>query len=95
MADVKLGKNFFDEVDKIATNDNKVRFYYCVICVSGALNRPEVVAEIWDDAWERVLKDMSHEQQFKAAQRCREALIKACGIMGAAKVRLWSIFTMV
>lgn len=86
MAQVTLGKAFFDQVDSIDSTDHKIRFYYCVLCVVGAVNYPDIVPEIWNDAWERIVEPMSHEQRFRAAQKFREALIKACGIMGPAKV---------
>lgn len=82
----KLGKQFFDQVLNLPTEEAKIRFYYCLVCTTGALNYPDIIPEIWCDAWERVLKDFGHDQQFAAAQKFREALIKACGIMGPAKV---------
>ena len=92
MAQVKLGKEFFNQVDSIPSDEAKIRFYYTVLCVVGAVNYPDVVPEIWNDAWERMLKGKTHDQQFKAAQKFREALIKACGIMGPAKVRRLHVF---
>lgn len=88
MTEATLGKDFFNQVDQISNDDAKIRFYYCLICNVAALNYPDLVPEIFDDAWHRVLEHISEEQQFKAAQKMREALIKACGIQGAAKVTL-------
>ena len=82
-----LGADFFDEVEKIGTQGLKVRWYYCVICNLGALNYPDVIPQVWNHCWKDVCEPLDHDERFKVAQKLREALIKACGIMGPAKVR--------
>lgn len=46
MAPPALGKDFFDHIDAIHSTEHKVRFYYGVLCVVGAVNYPDVVPEI-------------------------------------------------
>ena|ERR1700761_1018180 len=85
MANINLGDDFFDQVDKLETQAEKVRWYYCVIVNVGALNYPDVIPQVWEHCWKNVCEPCGHEERFKVAQKVREALIKACGIMGPAK----------
>ena len=86
MAGPKLDPDFFTQVEQIATQEAKVRWYYCVIVNLGALNYSELIPQVWDHCWTHVCSELSHDEKFKIAQKVREALIKACGIMGPAKV---------
>ena len=81
-----LGDDFFEQVKKIETQASKVRWYYCVIVNLGALNYPDVIPQVWNHCWRNVCEPLSQAERFKVAQKMREALIKACGIMGPAKV---------
>lgn len=86
MAAPRLEEDFFEQVEKIETQAARVRWYYCVIVNLGALNYPDVIPQVWDHCWQHVYQPLSHDERFKIAQKMREALIKACGIMGPAKV---------
>ena len=83
-----LGEDFFAQIQRLETQAAKVRWYYCVIVNLGALNYPDVIPQIWEHCWRHVCEPLNHDEKFKTAQKMREALIKACGIMGPAKVRL-------
>lgn len=87
MAEPRLEDDFFKQVENVGSQNAKVRWYYCVIVNLGAMNCPEVIPQVWNHLWEHVCKPLEHEERFKVAQKVREALIKACGIMGPAKVR--------
>jgi hypothetical protein len=89
MADPRLGDDFFKQVEDIQSQDAKVRWYYCVIVNLGAMNYPEVIPQVWEHCWKYVCEPLGHDERFKIAQKVREALIKACGIMGPAKVNKW------
>ena len=86
MATPRLKDDFFEQVEKIETQVAKVRWYYCVIVNLGALNYPDVIPRIWDHCWQNVCEPLGYDERFTIAQKMREALIKACGIMGPAKV---------
>ena len=88
MASPQLNDGFFKQLERIETHEAKVRWYYCVIVNIGALNYPDVIPQVWQHCWEHVCQPLSHGERFKVAQKIREALIKACGIMGPAKVSL-------
>ena len=81
-----LGADFFEKVERIYDQDTKVRWYYCVIVNLGAINYPELIPQAWDHAWQSMMVSLTPHGRFKVAQKFREALIKACGIMGPAKV---------
>lgn len=85
MTDPSLGEDFFAKVERINDQSAKVRWYYCVVVNLGAVNYPELIPQVWDHSWQHLLKPLSHEERFKICQKFREALIKACGIMGPAK----------
>ena len=82
----RLTGEFFAQVERIDGQDAKVRWYYCVIVNLGAMNYPEVIPQVWEHLWQHVCEPLEHDERFKVAQKVREALIKACGIMGPAKV---------
>lgn len=82
-----LPDDFFSQVDGLTSQHDKVRWYYCVIVNLGALNYPDVIPQVWEHLWKSVCEQVSHDEKFFIAQQVREALIKACGIMGPAKVR--------
>ena len=86
MADTRLEDDFFKQVENITTQKAKIRWYYCVIVNLGALNYPEVIPQVWDHCWTHVCEPLDFDGRFGVAQKMREALIKACGIMGPAKV---------
>ncbi|KAH8767226.1 hypothetical protein F5883DRAFT_72432 [Diaporthe sp. PMI_573] len=80
-----LDDSFFERIDALSNTDEKIRWYYCVIVNLAALNFPEVVPSVYDRLCKHVMSSLAHDAQFKTAQKLREALIKSCGIMGAAK----------
>jgi hypothetical protein len=82
----RLEDDFFAQVEHINTQNVKVRWYYCVVVNLGAMNYPEVIPQVWEHLWKHVCERLGHDERFKIAQKVREALIKACGIMGPAKV---------
>lgn len=84
----KLDDSFFDKIDAVSNTDDKIRWYYCIIVNLAALNYPEIVPIVYDRLSKQVMSSLAHDDQFKTAQKLREALIKSCGIMGAAKVCL-------
>jgi hypothetical protein len=84
----QLPKGFFELVEKLPSSDAKIRWYYCVIVNLAALNFPTLVPAVWEHMSSQFMSGLSHDEQFQAARKLREALIKGCGIMGAAKVRL-------
>lgn len=86
MADKRLEDDFFKQVEDIASQKAKVRWYYCVIVNLGAMNYPEIIPQVWDHCWRHVCEPLGFDERFRIAQKMREALIKACGIMGPAKV---------
>lgn len=86
MAAPRLGDDFFEQVEKTNSLAVKVRWYYCVLVNLGALNYPDVIPQVWDHCWQHVCEPLDHDERFKVAQKLREAFIKACGIMGPAKV---------
>ncbi|POS77045.1 hypothetical protein DHEL01_v204562 [Diaporthe helianthi] len=77
--------SFFETIDALTSTEDKIRWYYCVIVNLAALNYPDLVPSVYDRFSKRVMSSLEHDAQFKAAQKLREALIKSCGIMGAAK----------
>ncbi|OQO00722.1 hypothetical protein B0A48_13213 [Cryoendolithus antarcticus] len=81
----ELAPDFFDQVEDLPDKDATVRWYYCVIVNLAALNYPELVPQIWKHLAEHVIAPLDHDAQFAIARKLREALIKSCGIMGAAK----------
>lgn len=81
-----IDDSFFAKIDALSSTEDKIRWYYCVIVNLAALNYPEVVPSVYDRFSKLVISSLDHDAQFKAAQKLREALIKSCGIMGAAKV---------
>ena len=81
-----LDDSFFERIDALSNTDEKIRWYYCVVVNLAALNFPEVVPSVYDRLCKHVMSSLAHDAQFKTAQKLREALIKSCGIMGAAKV---------
>lgn len=82
----RLEDDFFAQVQNLPKQEQQVRWYYCVIVNLGALNYPDVIPQVWDHCWKHVCKPLGFDERFKIAQKMREALIKACGIMGPAKV---------
>ncbi|KAG8156827.1 hypothetical protein KVR01_013240 [Diaporthe batatas] len=80
-----IDDSFFEKIDAVSSTDDKTRWYYCVIVNLAALNFPEVVPSVYERFSKRVMSTLDHDAQFKTAQKLREALIKSCGIMGAAK----------
>ncbi|KAL1854820.1 hypothetical protein Daus18300_011336 [Diaporthe australafricana] len=85
MVTLALTPGFLEKVEALDSNDAKIRWYYCVIVNLAALNYPELIPTIYAHMSDHVMREMSQEQQFQAARKLREALIKACGIIGAAK----------
>lgn len=85
-----IDDSFFEKIDALSSTNDKIRWYYCVIVNLAALNYPEVVPSVYERFSKRVMSSLDHDAQFKAAQKLREALIKSCGIMGAAKVSLFN-----
>lgn len=83
--DAKIPSSFFSKVESLPGNDEKVRWYYCVMVNLAALNYPTLVPSVYEHMSAHVMCKLSHEEQFAAARKLREAFIKACGIMGAAK----------
>lgn len=81
-----LGNDFFEAVEKMHSTDEKIRWYMCVIVNLASLNFPELVPTIWDHMALHIFPSMSHNEKFKATQKIRESITKACGIFGAAKV---------
>lgn len=86
MAASRLEDDFFEQVESIESQSIKIRWYYCVIVNLGAMNYPEVIPQVWGHLWKHVCEPLDHSERFRIAQKVREALIKACGIMGPAKV---------
>ncbi|CAK7235441.1 hypothetical protein SBRCBS47491_009294 [Sporothrix bragantina] len=82
---LKLGDDFFDEVEQTQSFDGKVGWYMCVVVNLAAVNYPELLPEVWSHIDSYLFPELAHDERFKVAQKLREALIKACGIMGAAK----------
>ena len=85
-----LDQDFFQQFDTQQSNDDKIRLYMCAIVALSSLNYPDIVPSVWDHAQRNLFEHLSHDQQFQAARKFREALIKSCGIVGAAKVRMQS-----
>jgi hypothetical protein len=85
---VSFPVELFEKVEAIDNVDHKIRWYYCVLVNLAALNYPTLVPTVWEHIWEHVMSKLDHEAQFQAARKLREAYIKGCGIMGAAKVCL-------
>ncbi|OAA68639.1 hypothetical protein SPI_00834 [Niveomyces insectorum RCEF 264] len=81
----RLRTNFFDAVERIPSVDGKVNWYMCVVVNLAAINYPELLPNVWAHIDRHLFPGLGHDEQFKVAQKLREALIKACGIMGAAK----------
>lgn len=88
MTNPRLDDDFFEQVERLDIQAIKIRWYYCVIVNLGALNYPDLIPQVWDHCWQHVCQPLNHDERFKVAQKMREALIKACGIMGPAKVGL-------
>ena len=82
-----LPDEFFAQANKIGSQHGKVRWYYCVIVDLAAMNYPDVIPQVWEHLWNNVCEPLGHEERFSIAQKVREALIKACAIMGPAKVK--------
>jgi hypothetical protein len=81
-----LPDEFFAQANKIDSQHGKVRWYYCVIVNLAAMNYSDVIPQVWEHLWNNVCERLGHEERFLVAQKVREALIKACAIMGPAKV---------
>lgn len=85
-AEPNLGHDFFKQVEEVDDPALKIRWYYCVVVNLAALNYADVIPKVWEHCWRHLCKPLSHDEQFKLAQKMRESLIKATGIMGAARV---------
>lgn len=90
MTDVDIGTDFFEQVEKLKEDALKVRWYCCVVVNLAAINYPDLIPQVWSHCWKHICEPFNHEKQFKVAQALRESLIKGCGIMGPAKVRMSS-----
>ena len=88
VAESRLGADFFKQVERIDDPARKLRWYYCVVVNLAAVNYPELITEVWQHCWIHLCETSNHEQQFWIAQKLRESLIIATGIMGAARVSL-------
>ncbi|KAH8897876.1 hypothetical protein GQ53DRAFT_837636 [Thozetella sp. PMI_491] len=85
MSSPQLPPDFLSQVEALETTSAKVRWYYCVIVNLAALNYPELIPNVWKHISSHLFSSFSHDEQFQAARKFREALIKATGIIGAAK----------
>ncbi|KAJ1333121.1 4-carboxymuconolactone decarboxylase [Microdochium nivale] len=85
MADAKLDTDFFRQVETLDSTDARIRWYYCVIVNLAGLNYPDLIPAVYTHMSANVMSGLSFDEQFRAAQKLREALIKGCGIMGPAK----------
>ena len=46
MAEPSLGDDFFNQVDRLSSQEEKVRWYYWVIVNLGAINYPELIPTV-------------------------------------------------
>jgi hypothetical protein len=83
--DPNIPPEFFKKVESVQDVDEKIRWYYCIFVNLAALNYPDLIPAVYAHMSEHVMSRLSHDEQFKAAQKCREAFIKGTGIQGAAK----------
>ncbi|KAH7030583.1 uncharacterized protein B0I36DRAFT_383559 [Microdochium trichocladiopsis] len=85
MAEPVLKPEFFRPVEMLTDKDAKIRWYYCIIVNLAGLNYPELIPSVYAHMSEHAMSGLGFDDQFKAVQKLREALIKGCGIMGPAK----------
>ena len=86
MTEVTIPPSFLSKVEALSNVGAQIRWYYCVMVNLAALNYPTLIPSVYDHMTVHVMQKLSHDKQFSAARKLREAFIKGTGIQGAAKV---------
>ncbi|KIA75793.1 hypothetical protein HK57_00407 [Aspergillus ustus] len=81
---LSLPTSFFDPVLSLSPQEG-LRWYTCVVVSLSSLNYPDVIPQVYEHLDTHLLSTLSHDDQFNAARKLREGLIKSTGIVGAAR----------
>lgn len=78
-----LDQEFYQQLAKLAEPYPRFKWYITTIVALSALNYPEEIGPLYTQLLEKYI---APENQFEETRKIKEALVKACGLHGAAKV---------
>lgn len=85
----KLDHDFIQQLAKLGEPYPRVKWYITAIVALSALNYPEEIGPLY---LQLLQKYIAPEDQFDQTRKIKEALVKVCGIHGAAKVSFPFLF---
>lgn len=78
-----LNHEFIQQLADLAEPHPRFKWYMTAIVALAALNYPEEIGPLYTQLLERYI---APEDQFEQTRKIKEALVKAAGLHGAAKV---------